>query len=82
VYDQDVFPGRGVPWSTYPDNIGHNDSPGRFRCHDGSHSTLDGRDTITQDCGACHELLAMGEASPSILKTLGLWDKIGAPAWH
>lgn len=78
VYDRNVFPFRGVTWGTYPDNIGHVDSPGCFRCHDGAHSTADGADTITEDCDACHELLAVDEASPDILKTLGLWDKIEA----
>jgi hypothetical protein len=45
--------------------------PGCFRCHDGSHTTADGN-TITQACTACHERLAVEEASPEILKTLGL----------
>ena len=27
---------------------------------------------ITQDCGACHNLLAMEEAAPKILNDLGL----------
>jgi len=35
----------------------------------------DGR-TITQDCTACHQPLAMDEASPEILKTLGLAERI------
>jgi hypothetical protein len=78
VYDRNVFPDRGVTWGTYPDNIGHFDSPGCFRCHDGSHSTADGKDSITSDCNVCHQLLAMGDASPEILKTLGMWSKIQA----
>ena len=32
--------------------------PGCFRCHDGSHAAKDGT-SITQDCAACHNLLAM-----------------------
>jgi nitrate/TMAO reductase-like tetraheme cytochrome c subunit len=82
VYNRNVFPDLAVTWGTYPDNIGHMDSPGCFRCHDGSHSTADGKDTVTQDCSACHQLLAMEEASPDILKTLGLWDKIEALGAH
>jgi len=78
VYNRNVFPDGGVTWGTYADNLGHIDSPGCFRCHDGSHATADGQDTITQDCGACHQILAMQDASPDILKTLGLWDKIEA----
>jgi nitrate/TMAO reductase-like tetraheme cytochrome c subunit len=82
VYDHNVFPDRGVTWGTYPNNLGHIDSPGCFRCHDESHATADGKDTITQDCSACHEVLAMEDPSPEILKTLGLWDKIEALKQH
>jgi len=78
VYNRNVFPESGVTWGTYANNLGHVDSPGCFRCHDGSHATASGKDAITQDCGACHQLLAMQESSPDILKTLGLWDKIEA----
>jgi hypothetical protein len=34
--------------------------------------------TITQDCATCHEAVAMDEASPEILKTLGLADRMAA----
>jgi nitrate/TMAO reductase-like tetraheme cytochrome c subunit len=78
IYNRNVFPEGGVTWGTYANDLGHIDSPGCFRCHDGSHTTADGKDTITQDCGACHQVLAMQDASPDILKTLGLWDKIEA----
>ena len=30
---------------------------------------------ITQDCSACHEMLATEETSPAILKTLGVEPK-------
>jgi nitrate/TMAO reductase-like tetraheme cytochrome c subunit len=78
IYNRNVFPDLKVTWDTYPNNLGHTDFPGCFRCHDGSHTTADGKDTITQDCAACHQILAMGESSPGILKTLGLWDHIEA----
>lgn len=52
-------------------HIGHQDFPGCFRCHDGSHASADGR-VITQDCNACHNILAMEEPSPKILSDLGL----------
>jgi hypothetical protein len=35
-----------------------------------------GQRSVGQDCGACHQLLAMGQPAPEILKTLGLWDRI------
>ncbi len=82
IYNRNVFPEHGVTWGTYANNLGHMDSPGCFRCHDGSHTTADGKDTITEDCSACHQVLAMQDASPDILKTLGLWDKIEALKGH
>jgi len=78
IYNRNVFPDLKVTWGTYPNNLGHTDSTGCFRCHDGSHTTADGKDTISQDCGSCHQLLAMQDPSPEVLKTLGLWDRIEA----
>jgi nitrate/TMAO reductase-like tetraheme cytochrome c subunit len=82
IYNRNVFPDLKVTWGTYANNLGHVDFPGCFRCHDGSHTTADGQDTITQDCGACHQLLAVEDSSPDILKTLGLWDQIEALKGH
>jgi len=71
VYASNVFPAMKVGWGTYPNNVGHEDFPGCFRCHDGNHAAPDGR-VISQDCDSCHNVLAMEEASPQILKDLGL----------
>jgi len=75
IYQRNVFPELQVSWGTYPNNLGHTDFPGCFRCHDGSHVTTDGT-AISQDCGSCHEPLAMDEASPEILKTLGIAERV------
>jgi NapC/NirT cytochrome c family, N-terminal region len=75
IYHRNVFPELKVSWGTYPNNLGHTDFLGCFRCHDGSHTAADGQ-TITQGCSACHEPLAVEEASPEILKTLGLAERI------
>jgi hypothetical protein len=53
VYTRNVFPKMKVKWGTYPDNLGHVDSPGCFRCHDDEHKSKDGR-VIRQDCELCH----------------------------
>jgi nitrate/TMAO reductase-like tetraheme cytochrome c subunit len=71
VYLRNVFPAMNVGWGTYPNNLGHTDFPGCFRCHDGSHATADGR-SIPNDCDTCHSMLAMEEANPKILTDLGL----------
>jgi formate-dependent nitrite reductase cytochrome c552 subunit len=75
IYNRSVFPDLKVTWGTYPNNLGHTDFPGCFRCHDGSHTTADGV-SITQDCNTCHEPLAMEEASPEILNSLGIAERI------
>ncbi len=71
VYKRNVFPFMNVDWGTYPDHIGHTDFPGCFRCHDEIHTSPDGA-VISQDCSACHELLAMEETDPEILTNLGI----------
>ncbi len=71
IYSHNVFPDLKVTWGTYPDNLGHTDYPGCFRCHDDGHAAAD-KKTITQDCNTCHQAVAMDEASPEILKTLGI----------
>ena len=77
IYNRNVFPDMKVTWGTYPNNLGHMDFPGCFRCHDGSHTTPDNV-AITQDCSTCHEPLAMEEASPEILKSLGIAERISS----
>ena len=60
-----------ITWGTYPNSIGHQDFPGCFRCHDDQHKTKAG-ESLTQDCSACHEPIAVDEPNPEILKTLGM----------
>ena len=69
IYNGNIFPEMNITWGTYPNNLGHADFPGCFRCHDGNHKSKEGRE-ITQDCNACHSLLAMDEANPKILHAL------------
>jgi len=71
LYSQNVFPDMKVTWGTHPNHIGHMDYPGCFRCHDGDHVAKDGA-SITQDCSACHNLLAVDEAKPKVLSDLGI----------
>ena len=69
IYRRNIFPEMRIGWGTYPNNIGHADFPGCFRCHDGNHGSKEG-DTISQDCNTCHLLLAVEEPDPEILKQL------------
>ena len=71
IHGRNVFPEMKVNWGTYPNHIGHEDSPGCYRCHDGAHTNEAGAE-ISQDCSTCHELLAYGEEEPEVLSTLGI----------
>jgi len=71
VWSRNVYPELRIQWGTYPNNLGHVDFPGCFRCHDGSHTSKAG-DSISQDCEACHHVLAVQEPSPKILADLGV----------
>jgi hypothetical protein len=55
IYARNVFPAMNVQFGTYPNNIGHVDSPGCFRCHDDEHKSKDGK-KIGQDCESCHAI--------------------------
>jgi len=56
VSRHNFFPEMKVDWRAYPDNIGHKEFPGCFRCHDGKHVSRDGR-SISHQCSACHDFL-------------------------
>ncbi len=71
IYMRNIFPEMKVTWGSHPNNIGHEDFLGCFRCHDGKHKSSDGR-VISDDCEACHQVLALEEENPKILADLGL----------
>lgn len=71
IYLRNIFPEMRITWGTHPNNIGHDDFLGCFRCHDGKHKAPDGR-VINDDCSACHQILAMEEKDPKVLADLGL----------
>ena len=69
LWASNVFPRMNVTWGTYPNHIGHEATPGCFRCHDEEHETADG-EAISMDCDACHSLLAIEEEDPEVLALL------------
>ena len=71
IYLRNIFPDMKMTWGVHPNNLGRNDSPGCFRCHDGSHVSTDGQ-MITNECTACHNSLAVEEQYPQILADLGV----------
>ncbi len=71
IYGRNVFPEMRLTWGTHPNHIGHEDFLGCFRCHDGSHQAAGGR-VISQECDACHQILAQDETNPKVLAELGI----------
>jgi hypothetical protein len=72
MYSWNVFPQMKVTWNTYPDHIGHTQSPGCFRCHDNKHVAKvgDAEEKISRKCATCHNVIAEGEAEPEVLQAL------------
>lgn len=55
AYRNSVYPGQKSDWTTHPSNVGHQNSPGCFRCHDGKH--LNSRnEAIRLECNICHSI--------------------------
>jgi hypothetical protein len=61
TYRKNIFPEMKVNWKAYPNNIGHLEFNGCFRCHNDKHVTSAGR-VIKQDCNLCHSIVAQGTA--------------------
>jgi nitrate/TMAO reductase-like tetraheme cytochrome c subunit len=55
IYSQTVFIDQKVDWTTHPNNLGHIDSPGCFRCHDGKHLN-NHQQAIRLECNLCHAI--------------------------
>lgn len=60
-YKVSAFTDQKMFWDTHPNNIGHDNSPGCFRCHDGKHLTTDG-EAIRLECNLCHSIPVSSKA--------------------
>lgn len=63
IFAATMFPERQADWRQYPNNIGHKDWPGCFRCHDDKHSTASGEKVRASDCTSCHIIISQGKGS-------------------
>jgi nitrate/TMAO reductase-like tetraheme cytochrome c subunit len=55
MFDRTQFPFMNVTWQSHPNNVGHSDFPGCFRCHDGKHLSSDNQ-AIRLECNLCHTI--------------------------
>jgi hypothetical protein len=58
-YAKNIFPYMKASWKSYPNNIGHMDYDGCFRCHNDRHASQSGK-VISRDCNLCHNILVQG----------------------
>ena len=76
IYDRNVFPSMKVNWTTYPNNIGHRNWPGCFRCHNNHHSNESGK-ILVNSCPVCHTVPQRGPLLP-----LGATNPVSSEPWH
>ena len=55
IYQNMVFPTMDASWKTYPDNLGHKEWAGCFRCH-GGNLVNEKNETIRIECNLCHSI--------------------------
>jgi nitrate/TMAO reductase-like tetraheme cytochrome c subunit len=55
IYDRTVFHEQEVDWASHPNNLGHVNSPGCFRCHDGKHLNAE-NEAVRLECNVCHSI--------------------------
>jgi len=67
IYNQTVFLDQKVDWTTHPNNIGHINSPGCFRCHDGKHLDAN-QQAIRLECNLCHAIPVVASAQDFLTK--------------
>jgi nitrate/TMAO reductase-like tetraheme cytochrome c subunit len=73
IFAVTIFPDRKADWRVYPNNIGHKDWLGCFRCHDNKHKTAEGQMVRSSDCNSCHSILSQGTgAQLDVLSVKGL----------
>lgn len=68
IYGQIKFPEMRTDWQAHPNNIGHTDYPGCFRCHDGQHFDAQ-QQSIRLECNICHNIpqqVKEGQPAPLI----------------
>lgn len=53
LYQTYFFPEMKTDWQSHSNNIGHFNTEGCFRCHDGQHFSPEGK-VIRNECNVCH----------------------------
>ncbi|GMR09287.1 MAG: hypothetical protein BMS9Abin28_0105 [Anaerolineae bacterium] len=67
AYLSSVFPKQKADWTSHADNVGHINSPGCFRCHDGKHLNAK-QESIRLECNLCHSIPVVAGPSDFVAK--------------
>ncbi len=67
IFSQSVFIDQKINWDTHPSNIGHINSAGCFRCHDGKHLNAN-QQAIRLECNLCHSIPAVAQQQDFVTK--------------
>lgn len=67
IYADSVFLDQKADWDTHPSNVGHINSPGCFRCHDGKHLNAE-QEAIRLECNLCHSIPVVAEAQDFVTR--------------
>jgi predicted CXXCH cytochrome family protein len=65
IYGHTTFPRMNLTWDFYPNNLGHTDYPGCFRCHDGEHLNAQ-EESIANNCALCHSAPIVHEGDDGV----------------
>jgi len=76
IYENNFFPELKASWAAHPNNLGHRDSAGCFRCHNDEMNSDDG-ESLFVDCQTCHIILAVGENVEAVAS-----HENGVDFWH
>jgi hypothetical protein len=74
LWGENNYPEQELHWQTHPNNVGHRDSAGCFRCHDGKHFSEVG-EAVRLECNLCHsvpQIVRPGEIEPTLPLTTGI----------
>ncbi|MEP6849939.1 MAG: NapC/NirT family cytochrome c [Acidobacteriota bacterium] len=73
IYQTYFFPEMKTDWKAHPNNIGHYNAQGCFRCHDGQHFSTDGK-VIRNECSVCHVTLDQSFAGKKFTPDKGVFQ--------
>jgi hypothetical protein len=67
IYKDNVFLDQKVNWETHPNNVGHMQTAGCFRCHDGKHMDAN-QQAIRMECNLCHSIPTVANQQDFVTK--------------